>query len=181
MNLSFLINFFYQNSQGFKLEKRAEIYPYYPRGYCGVDKIGRPIYIEQSAYIDIEKLFETISEEDWWRYFIQGYEVILKKQYMACSLIYQKQIMHTYSITDLQNFSVTMMSSRLYALINKGAQIAGDNYPEQLGGIIICNAPWTFTAVWRIIKGFLDERTRNKISICSGDPLPELLKHVDIE
>ena len=34
--------------------------------------------------------------------------------------------------------------------------------------MFIINAPWMFTGVWAIVKGFLDERTRNKIKILGG-------------
>jgi hypothetical protein len=30
----------------FKHDKLPEIFPNYKRGYCGVDKMGRPVYIE---------------------------------------------------------------------------------------------------------------------------------------
>lgn len=30
----------------FKFDKLPEIFPHYKRGYCGVDKLGRPVYIE---------------------------------------------------------------------------------------------------------------------------------------
>lgn len=43
----------------FKFDKKAELVPHYPRGYCGVCKIGRPIYIERSGKIkasEIEKI-----------------------------------------------------------------------------------------------------------------------------
>ena len=35
----------------------------YPRGYCGVDKIGRPIYIERSGLINPGKIWELVDEE----------------------------------------------------------------------------------------------------------------------
>ena len=33
----------------YKFEKAAEVYPYYPKGYCGVDKMGRPVWVERSG------------------------------------------------------------------------------------------------------------------------------------
>lgn len=36
----------------FEFKDRDALQPFYPRGYCGVDKIGRPIYIERSGYIN---------------------------------------------------------------------------------------------------------------------------------
>lgn len=46
---------------------------------------------------------------------------------------------------------------------------------------MIVNAPWTFSAAWSVIKGWLDENTRKKIQIVSGDPKQELVKYVDID
>lgn len=46
---------------------------------------------------------------------------------------------------------------------------------------MIVNAPWTFSAVWSVIKGWLDENTRKKIQIVSGNPKQELIKYVDIQ
>ena len=43
------------------------------------------------------------------------------------------------------------------------------------------NSPWVFGQVWSIIKGWLNEKTRNAIIITKGDPLPELQKHLKME
>jgi hypothetical protein len=34
-----------------------------------------------------------------------------------------------------------------------------------MGKFVVCNAPMIFTAIWALVKGWLDERTRKKISI----------------
>ena len=47
--------------------------------------------------------------------------------------------------------------------------------------MFICNAPFFFTAVWAIVKGFLDERTRNKIQMKGSGYKKELLLFVDAE
>lgn len=64
--------------------------------------------------------------------------------------------------------------------MQRGFKISQDFYPEQLGYALIVNAPWSFAAVWSMIQGWLDEKRRNSIKFVKGDPLPEILKHVDI-
>lgn len=44
---------------------------------------------------------------------------------------------------------------------------------------MICNAPWVFTGIWAIVKGFLDEKTRKKIQMVGGGYKKELLKYID--
>lgn len=45
--------------------------------------------------------------------------------------------------------------------------------------MFIVNAPFLFTGVWAVVKGFLDERTRNKIQIKGGKFQKEMLELVD--
>lgn len=39
------------------------------------------------------------------------------------------------------------------------------NYPEYLGHMFIINAPLVFSAMWRLIKPWLEERTHKKIQV----------------
>ena len=82
---------------------------------------------------------------------------------MAASHAAKKQICHTISILDMTNFSIGMMNKRVYSLVQHASKIAQDFYPEQLGQMMIVNAPMLFTGVWALIKGWLDEKTREKI------------------
>ena len=82
---------------------------------------------------------------------------------MACSATFNKQIMHTFSILDLTNFNVKMLGHKTRSLVQYVSKIAQDYYPEQLGQLMIVNAPYLFSTVWSIIKGWLDEKTREKI------------------
>lgn len=133
------------------------------RGYCGVDKIGRPLYIEKSGKMNPNKLWGLIDEPTLVRNFMQMYEEVIKLHFMACSLVFKKQIFHTYSILDMTGFGVGMMNKRVYALVQLGSKIAQDYYPEQLGQLMITNAPWVFTGVWAVVKAWIDEKTRKKI------------------
>jgi len=47
--------------------------------------------------------------------------------------------------------------------------------------MFIVNAPMLFTGVWAIIKGFLDEKTRNKIKILGGNYKKDLLEVVEAD
>lgn len=80
----------------------------------------------------------------------------------------KKQIYHTFSILDMTGFGVSMFNKRVQGLVKLGSSIAQDYYPEQLGQLMIVNAPWAFTGVWAVVKVFLDEKTRKKIQIVGG-------------
>jgi hypothetical protein len=60
----------------------------------------------------------------------------------------------------MTGFSVGMMNKRVYSLVQHASKISQDYYPEQLGQLMICNAPMLFTGVYAMIKGWLDEKTR---------------------
>ena len=51
------------------------------------------------------------------------------------------------------------------------------NYPESLAAIIVYNAPWVFSGVWAVIKGWLDPVVRSKVSFVNGPK--ELEKHMN--
>jgi len=63
----------------------------------------------------------------------------------------------------MTNFSIGMLNKRVYSLIQHASKIGQDYYPEQLGQLMIINAPFVFTGVFSIVKGWLDEKTRQKI------------------
>lgn len=63
----------------------------------------------------------------------------------------------------------------------QAASIGQDRYPETMGKFFIINVPWAFSAVWAIIKPWLDEVTVKKISILGGTYREELLKQIPIE
>ena len=67
-----------------------------------------------------------------------------------------------------------------YEFAQMAAQVGSDYYPETLGNMFIVNAPMLFSGIWAVVKGFLDEKTRNKIKILGGNFLPTLEEYWDI-
>jgi hypothetical protein len=48
-----------------------------------------------------------------------------------------------------------------------------------LGKLFMVNTSWMFALIWNIVKGFIDEKTRNKMTVLKSNYLEELLKWVD--
>lgn len=65
--------------------------------------------------------------------------------------------------------------------VSSASSIGQDRYPETMGKFYIINAPWAFTAVWAMIKGWLDEVTVSKIMILGSGYKDELRKQIPME
>uniref|UniRef100_A0A1J3FQ56 Phosphatidylinositol/phosphatidylcholine transfer protein SFH1 n=1 Tax=Noccaea caerulescens TaxID=107243 RepID=A0A1J3FQ56_NOCCA len=53
------------------------------------------------------------------------------------------------------------------------------NYPEKTNIYYVVNAPYIFSACWKVVKPLLQERTRQKVHVLSGCGKDELLKIMD--
>ncbi|XP_052181168.1 SEC14 cytosolic factor isoform X3 [Diospyros lotus] len=53
------------------------------------------------------------------------------------------------------------------------------NYPEKTLTYYIVNAPYIFSACWKVVKPLLHERTRQKVQVLSGCGQDDLLKVMD--
>ena len=67
-----------------------------------------------------------------------------------------------------------MANSQTYGLCKLASQVGSDYYPEIMGNLFVTNAPMTVTAIWAVVKGFLDEKTRGKIKILGSNFLPTI-------
>lgn len=82
---------------------------------------------------------------------------------------------------DLTGGSMGTVNKQVYGLIKLAAKVGSDYYPEIMGNLFIVNAPFLFSGVWAVCKGWLDEKTRNKIKIIGGGFVPVLKEFVDDE
>ena len=48
-----------------------------------------------------------------------------------------------------------------------------------MGNTFIINAPMTFSAIWAVVKGFLDEKTRAKFKIIGSNFMPTIEQYMD--
>ena len=54
-------------------------------------------------------------------------------------------------------------------------------YPERLGRLYLINAPWGFSTVFNVVKGWLDPITVEKIHVLGGGYQKDLLSQVPAE
>lgn len=84
-----------------------------------------------------------------------------------------------FTIMDITGGGVSTFNSQVRELCKLAAKVGSDYYPEIMGNLFVINAPMLFSGIWAIVKGFLDERTRNKIKILGGSYLKTLLEFVE--
>jgi hypothetical protein len=56
-------------------------------------------------------------------------------------------------------------------------KISLDYYPEIMGKLTIINAPFIFSGIYAIVKGWVDEKTRRKISVLGSNYMKTLLEY----
>jgi len=167
--------------ESYVFSELPDVKKFYPHGYFKTDKEGRPIYIERIGALKIKELFKVTTEERLIRYYMQSYENLIKEIFPACSRAAGKRIEQCVTILDLKGGSTSILSSQVYNFIKLASSIAQDNYPEILGRMFIVNAPMLFSGIWAMIKPWLDEKTRNKITIIGSKYEPQLLELIPIE
>eukprot|EP00250_Pteridium_aquilinum_P010399 c19358_g1_i1 orf=402-1418(-) len=55
------------------------------------------------------------------------------------------------------------------------------NYPEKTDVYYIVNAPYIFSACWKVVRPLLQERTKRKVQVLQGSGREELLKVMDYD
>jgi len=154
---------------------------FYPHGYFKTDKLGRPIYIERIGALKIKELFKVTKEDRLIRYYIQSYEKLLHEILPGCSEATGKRVEQCVTILDLKGGSTSILSKQVYDFIKLASTLAQDNYPEILGRMFIINSPLLFSGIWAMIKPWLDDKTKAKITICGSKYETQLLELIDAE
>lgn len=96
----------------------------------------------------------------------------------SASKKYGRPITSCIKVLDMTGLKLSALSH--IKLLTVISTIDDMNYPEKTNTYYIVNAPYIFSACWRVVKPLLQERTRKKVQVLSGSGRDELLKIMDL-
>ncbi|KAM0919103.1 hypothetical protein ACQ4PT_008494 [Festuca glaucescens] len=80
-------------------------------------------------------------------------------------------------VLDMTGLKLSALS--LLKILTAISAVDDLNYPEKAKSYYIVNAPYIFSACWKVVKPLLQERTRKKVHVLHGSGKDELLKIMD--
>ncbi|KAL6954514.1 hypothetical protein U1Q18_008727 [Sarracenia purpurea var. burkii] len=142
-------------------------------GLSGYSKEGLPVFAIGVGLSTFDKASV--------HYYVQSHIQI--NEYRDCVILpsatkkYGRHISKCLKVLDMSGLKLSALSQiKLLTIIST---IDDLNYPEKTLTYYIVNAPYIFSACWKVVKPLLHERTRKKIQVLSGCGQDDLLKIMD--
>ncbi|KAK8520834.1 hypothetical protein V6N13_076970 [Hibiscus sabdariffa] len=165
--------------EDFKFAELEEVKKCYPHGFHGIDRNGRPVYIERVGMVDLNALLQVTSIDRFVKYHVSEQEKTLNLRFPACSIVSKRHIASTTSILDVKGVGMSNFSKPARYLFMEIQKIDSNYYPETLNQLFIINAGSGFRMLWKVIKAFMDARTLAKIHVLGSNYLSNLIEVID--
>ncbi|XP_074582554.1 phosphatidylinositol/phosphatidylcholine transfer protein SFH2-like isoform X1 [Curcuma longa] len=142
-------------------------------GLCGYSKEGLPVFAIGAGL----STFDKASVNYYVQSHIQINEYRDRVILPAATKKYQRYIGTCIKVLDMTGLKLSALGHiKLLTLI---ATLDDLNYPEKTQTYYVVNAPYVFSACWKVVKPLLQERTRRKVQVLQGCGRDELLKVMD--
>ncbi|KAJ5125314.1 hypothetical protein N7448_004637 [Penicillium atrosanguineum] len=137
----------------------------------GVDRFGRPICLVR---VRLHKAGDQEPEvlERFTVYTIETARLLLAPPVETATIVF-----------DMTGFSLANMD---YTPVKFMIKCFEANYPESLGSVLIHKAPWLFSSIWSVIKGWLDpvvaakiHFTKNREDLEAFIPKSQIIKELE--
>jgi hypothetical protein len=138
------------------------------------------VYIEQLGNIDLAAMYKITTSERMLQNLAVEYEKLADPRLPACSRKAGSLLETCCTIMDLKGVGISKVSS-VYSYVKQASAMSQNYYPERLGRLYLINAPWGFSTVFSVVKGWLDPITVEKIHVLGSGYQKELLSQVPIE
>ncbi|RAL52782.1 unnamed protein product [Cuscuta campestris] len=139
-------------------------------GLSGYTREGLPVF----AFGVGLSTFDKASDNYYVQSHIQMNEYRDRVVLPSASKKHGTQISKCIKVLDMSGLKLSALSQiKLGTLITS---IDDLNYPERTITYYIVNAPYVFSACWKVVRPLLHERTRKKVRVLSGSGQDELLK-----
>lgn len=72
------------------------------------------------------------------------------------------------TVIDMEGIRLTDFVGEVVDFTRKCSANTGDHYPERAGYVFVINVPYWFNLIWKVVKGFVNDVTLEKITIIRG-------------
>ncbi|KAK9843934.1 hypothetical protein WJX84_001075 [Apatococcus fuscideae] len=153
-----------------------------PGGFLGYDKLGRPVWMENSAALDIMSLEAAgVSLDDFLFYHYRAMEYLVNCKMSSATAQAGRLIDSHCIILDLDGLRMGHLNRSTMAMFKAVAALYQEHYPELMSNMFLVNIPMVFSAVWRVLQMFVDDRIKAKIRFLKRSDLHVLHEFVPRE
>ena len=164
-----------------KLTTSEILNKYYPGGYFGHDRDGRPVFIEPLPTLDFVGLLHSVKVEDvldFKRRQCEEGKRLCKAQEEKLGLDIDK---YTTLVLDAYGASRKHLWKPGVHLYQTIVKLYEDEYPELRQRIVVVNTPAIFPIIFSLIKPFISQSTKDKIKVLGSNWRNDIHKYISPE
>jgi len=155
---------------------------YYPHTIYGFDRLGRPVLFEHTGGMVPNAIMQMTTKRfmvnyHWWTMetvldekFKEALKIKMAKEGITDPSEARLDNFGTCAVLDMKGFGMIHVCQKMMDQCKTLVGIDNICYPEMLGKMLVINAPWLVLQTWNIVKGWLDIRTQEKITILGSGP-----------